>query len=163
MSIVTEAVQLKWEEDCNIIVGLSHFIKTVEDIPEILISSVPGIEYGLAFCEASGPCLIRTEGNNDKLIGEAVECAKAVAAGHTFYLIIKNAYPINVLTQIKNCQEVVSIFAATANPLQILVAKTEQGRGIIGVIDGFSPKGIENAEDKVDRKNLLRTIGYKIK
>jgi len=163
MNIKMEAVQLKWEEDCNIIVGQSHFIKTVEDIPEILVSSVPGIEYGLAFCEASGPCLIRTEGNNDKLIGEAVDCASSVAAGHTFYLIIKNAYPINVLNQIKNCQEVVSIFAATANPLQILVAGTDQGRGIVGVVDGFSPKGIEDSGAKVDRKNLLRTIGYKIK
>ncbi len=162
MSIVTEAVQLKWEEECNIIVGQSHFIKTVEDIPEILVTSVPGIEYGLAFCEASGPCLIRTEGNNEKLVGEAVECAEAVAAGHTFFLIIKNAYPINVLNQIKNCQEVVSVFAASANPLQILVAETEQGRGIIGVIDGYSPKGVEKAEDKTDRKKLLKTIGYKI-
>ena len=162
MSVVTEAVQLKWEEDCNIIVGLSHFIKTVEDIPEILITSVPGIEYGLAFCEASGPCLIRTEGNNERLISEAVSCAESVAAGHTFFLIIKNAYPINVLNQIKNCQEVVSIFAATANPLQILVAESDQGRGIVGVIDGHSPKGAEKAEDKADRKTLLRTIGYKI-
>ena len=163
MSIVTEAVQLEWEEDCNIIVGQSHFIKTVEDIPEILVSSVPGIEYGLAFCEASGPCLIRTEGNNEKLISEAAACAEAVAAGHTFFLIINNAYPINVLNQIKNCQEVVSVFAATANPLQILVTETGQGRGITGVIDGFSPKGVEKAEDKTDRKNLLRTIGYKIR
>ncbi len=162
MGVVTEAVQLRWEEDCNIIVGQSHFIKTVEDIPEILISSVPGIEYGLAFCEASGPCLIRTEGNNEKLISEAVGCAEAVAAGHTFFLIIKNAYPINVLNQIKNCQEVVSIFTATANPLQILVAETDQGRGIVGVIDGYPPKGVEKAEDKADRKKLLRTIGYKI-
>ena len=162
MGVVTELVQLKWEEDCNIIVGLSHFIKTVEDIPEILISSVPGIEYGLAFNEASGPCLIRTEGNNEKLIDEAVACAEAVAAGHTFFLIIKNAYPINVLNQIKNCQEVVSIFAATANPLQILVAETDQGRGITGVIDGYSPKGVEKANEKADRKKLLRTIGYKI-
>ncbi len=163
MDIVTEAVQLKWEEDCNIIVGQSHFIKTVEDIPEILISSVPGIEYGLAFCEASGPCLIRTEGNNTKLVEEASACALSVAAGHTFFLILKNAYPINVLNQIKNCQEVVSIYAATANPLQILVAETKQGRGIAGVIDGFSPKGVENEEDKTDRKKLLRNIGYKIK
>ncbi|MCD6398274.1 MAG: adenosine-specific kinase [Spirochaetaceae bacterium] len=163
MDIVTEAVQLKWEEDSNIIVGQSHFIKTVEDIPEILISSVPGIEYGLAFCEASGPCLIRTEGNNTSLIAEASACAKAVAAGHTFFLIIKNAYPINVLNQIKNCQEVVSIYAATANPLQIIVAETKQGRGIVGVVDGFSPKGVENEEDKADRKKLLRNIGYKIK
>lgn len=162
MEIVTDAVQLKWEEDCNIIVGQSHFIKTVEDIPEILISSVPGIKYGLAFCEASGPCLIRTEGNNEKLISEAVGCAEAVASGHTFFLIIKNAYPINVLNQIKNCQEVVSVFAATANPLQILVAETDQGRGIVGVIDGFSPKGVEDENDKSDRKKLLRTFGYKI-
>ena len=147
MNIVTEAIQLKWEEDCNIIVGQSHFIKTVEDIPEILVSSVPGIEYGLAFCEASGPCLIRTEGNNKKLISEAVVCAETVAAGHTFFLILKNAYPINVLNQIKNCQEVVSVFAATANPLQILVAETDQGRGIIGVIDGYSPKGVEKETD----------------
>ena len=162
MGIVTELVQLKWEEDCNIIVGQSHFIKTVEDLPEILVSSVPGIEYGLAFCEASGPCLIRTEGNNEKLISEAVGCAEAVAAGHTFFLIIKNAYPINVLNQIINCQEVVSVFAATANLLQILVAETDQGRGIVGVIDGYSPKGVEKAEDKTDRKKLLRAIGYKI-
>ncbi|MCF6335266.1 MAG: adenosine-specific kinase [Spirochaetales bacterium] len=162
MEFKSEAIQLEWEKDCNIIVGQSHFIKTVEDIPEILISAVPGIEYGLAFCEASGPCLIRTEGNNDKLIAEAVDCAKSVAAGHTFFLIIKNAYPINVLNQIKNCQEVVSVFAATANPLQILIAETDQGRGIIGVVDGYSPKGVEGANDKIDRKKLLRTIGYKI-
>ena len=162
MDIVTEAVQLKWEEECNIIVGQSHFIKTIEDIPEILISSVPGIEYGLAFCEASGPCLIRTEGNNQKLVEEATVCAESVASGHTFFLIIKNAYPINVLNQIKNCQEVVSIFAATANPLQIIVAETKQGRGVSGVVDGFSPKGVESETDKSDRKKLLRTIGYKI-
>ena len=162
MNIVTETVQLKWEEDCNIIVGQSHFIKTVEDIPEILISSVPGIEYGLAFCEASGPCLIRTEGNNPKLVEEATACAESVGAGHAFFLIIKNAYPINVLNQIKNCQEVVSIYAATANPLQVLVAETKQGRGIVGVVDGFSPKGVESETDKADRKKLLRTIGYKI-
>ena len=162
MSVVTETVQLKWEKNCNIIVGQSHFIKTVEDIPEILVSSVPGIEYGFAFCEASGPCLIRTEGNNEKLVSEAVGCAEAVASGHTFFLIIKNAYPINILNQIKNCQEVVSIFAATANPLQILVAETDQGRGITGVIDGYSPKGVEKANEKADRKKLLRTIGYKI-
>jgi uncharacterized protein len=162
MKFKTEAIQLTWEKDCNIIVGQSHFIKTVEDIPEILISTVPGIEYGIAFNEASGPCLIRTEGNNDKLISEAMLCAEAVAAGHTFFLIIKNAYPINVLNQIKNCQEVVSVFAATANPLQILIAETNQGRGIIGVIDGYSPKGVESEDDKNDRKKLLRTIGYKI-
>ncbi len=162
MNIKFEAVQLEWEKDCNIIVGQSHFIKTVEDIPEILVSSVPGIEYGLAFNEASGPCLIRTEGNDEKLISEAVKCAADVGAGHTFFLIIRNAYPINVLTRIKNCEEVVSIFAATANPLQVITASTKQGKGIIGVIDGFSPKGIETDKDKNDRKNLLKALGYKL-
>ncbi len=162
MAVNIEAVQLEWEDECNIIVGQSHFIKTIEDIPEILVTSVPGIEYGLAFNEASGPCLIRTEGNNENLISQASECARQVGAGHSFFLIIKNAYPINVLNQIKNCQEVARIFAATANPLQILVAETEQGRGIIGVIDGSSPKGTEGMKDKKDRRDLLRAIGYKI-
>jgi uncharacterized protein len=161
MEIRLNAVQLEWESECNIIVGQSHFIKTVEDLSEILISSVPGIEYGLAFCEASGPCLIRTEGNNSKLVSDATACAEVVAAGHTFYLVIKNAFPINVLNQIKACHEVAGIFAATANPLQIVVAETEQGRGIVGVIDGNSPKGVEGEVDKKDRTDLLRTFGYK--
>ena len=161
MEVKIEAVQLSWEEGCNIIVGQSHFIKTVEDISEILVSSVPGIEYGLAFCEASGPCLIRTEGNNERLLSDAATAAQAVAAGHTFYLVLKKAFPINVLNQIKNCAEVARIFAATANPLQILVAETGQGRGILGVIDGFLPKGTEGAADKEDRKKMLRTFGYK--
>ncbi len=154
-------VDLKWEEGCNIVVGQSHFIKTVEDISEIVITSVPGVEFGLAFCEASGPSLIRTEGNNEDLIKQAVKCAEEVGAGHTFFLILKNAYPINVLNQIKNCQEVTRIFCATANPLQIIVAQTEQGRGIIGVIDGNSPKGVETEKDKRERKELLRRFGYK--
>jgi uncharacterized protein len=161
MDVKIDGVQLVWEEGCNIIVGQSHFIKTVEDIPEIAISSVPGIEYGLAFCEASGPCLIRTEGNDDKLIEEAGLCAKAVGAGHTFYLIIRNAFPINLLNQIKACQEVAAVFAATANPLQIITAITAQGRGIIGVVDGSSPAGVENDADKIERKELLRKFGYK--
>jgi hypothetical protein len=161
MEVKMEAVQLSWEEEANIIVGQSHFIKTVEDIPEILVTSVPGIEYGLAFCEASGPTLIRTEGNDQKLIDEAIQCAQQTGAGHSFYLIIRNSYPINVLNQIKNCQEVTRIYAATANPLQILVARTEQGAGIAGVIDGYSPKGVEGDEDRKKRKGLLRTIGYK--
>lgn len=156
-----ETINLSWEKDCNIIVGQSHFIKTVEDIPEILVSSVPGIEYGLAFCEASGPCLIRTEGNNNKLISDACSCAEKTAAGHSFFLVIKNAFPINVLNQIKNCQEVARIFAATANPLQVIVAVTDQGRGIVGVVDGFSPKGTENSKDKQERKELLRKFRYK--
>jgi adenosine/AMP kinase len=156
-----KVVQLEWESECNIVVGQSHFIKTVEDIAEIVISSVPGVEYGLAFCEASGPCLIRTEGNDEKLISDASGCAEAVGAGHTFFLVLRKAFPINILNQVKACQEVASVYAATANPLQIIVAETEQGRGILGVIDGESPKGVEGEKDKADRKGLLRTFGYK--
>ena len=155
------AVDLEWSEGCNIIVGQSHFIKTVEDIPEILVSSVPGIKYGLAFCEASGPCLVRTEGSDERLVRDAVKCAQAVGAGHSFYLVIRDSFPINVLNQIKACQEVANIFCATANPLQILVVETEQGGGIIGVVDGFAPQGIETDEDKKERKELLRKFGYK--
>lgn len=161
MDVKISGVQLHWEEDCNIVVGQSHFIKTVEDIAEIVIGAVPGVEYGLAFCEASGLCLIRTEGNNDKLIADAVGCAESVGAGHTFYLVIKNAFPINLLNQIQACQEVACIFAATANPLQVIVASTDQGRGIIGVIDGYSPKGVEDDDEKRNRKDLLRRFGYK--
>lgn len=161
MKVELEAVQLEWEEDANIIVGQSHFIKTVEDLSEILVTSVPGIEYGLAFCEASGPALIRTSGNDPKLVNEAVKCANEVGAGHSFFLIIRNSYPINVLNQIKNCQEVTRIYAATANELQILVGRTDQGRGIIGVVDGVSPKGVETESDQRDRRDLLRKIGYK--
>lgn len=161
MSLAIEAHQLEWEEGSNIIVGQSHFIKTVEDISEIMGGSVPGIEFGLAFCEASGPCLIRTAGNNATLVSQATECAKKVAAGHSFFLIIKNAFPINVLNQIKQCQEVARVFAATANPLQVLTAESEQGRGIVGVIDGYSPKGVETEQDKADRHGLLRKFGYK--
>ena len=154
-------IDIKLKQGCNIIVGQSHFLKTVEDIAEIIVSSVPDACYGLAFCEASGPCLIRTAGNDDDLVEEASKCAESVAAGHTFYLIIKNAYPINVLNQIKACQEVARVFCATANPLQILVIETDQGRGIIGVVDGFSPKGVESVEDKKARYELLRRFGYK--
>ena len=161
MDITITAVQLSWAEGCNIIVGQSHFIKTVEDISEIMITSVPGAEFGLAFCEASGPCLIRTEGNNEALVRDAAECARKVGAGHSFFLVLKNAYPINVLNQIKNCQEVARIFAATANPLQVLTAETAQGRGIVGVVDGSSPAGVESQADKTDRKLMLRKFGYK--
>jgi hypothetical protein len=156
-----QAISLEWEEGCNIIVGQSHFIKTVEDVAEIMNSSVPGVEYGLAFCEASGPCLIRTEGNDEKLVEQAAECARRVASGHSFYLILRKAFPINVLNQIKACQEVARIFCATANPLQVLVVETEQGRGIAGVVDGFAPKGVESPQDKAERKQMLRKFGYK--
>ncbi len=161
MDLKLNAVQIDIPENSNVIFGQSHFIKTVEDISEILIGAVPGIEFGLAFCEASGPCLVRTEGNSDELVKAASENALKVAAGHTFILYLRNAFPINVLKQIQGCQETVTIFAATANPLQALVAETEQGRGVAGVIDGFSPKGLESKEDKKDRKELLRKFSYK--
>ncbi len=161
MALEVQAISLEWEEGCNIIVGQSHFIKTVEDVAEIMNSSVPGIEYGLSFCEASGPCLIRTEGNDERLVEQATECARRVGAGHSFYLILRKAFPINVLNQIKACQEVARIFCATANPLQVLVVESEQGRGIVGVVDGFPPKGVEGPQDKEERRQMLRKFGYK--
>jgi hypothetical protein len=162
MDIKIEAIQLKWTKDTNIIIGQSHFIKTVEDIAEIMASSVPGSAYGLAFNEASGPCLVRTEGNDAALIAAARDCALATGAGHTFYLVIgQGAFPINVLDRIKACQEVCHVFCATANPLQIILSRTAQGAGIIGVVDGSSPLGVENDADKADRKAMLRRFGYK--
>jgi uncharacterized protein len=157
-----KTVDLKWSPDANIIVGQTHFIKTIEDLAEIMATSVPGGKYGAAFCEASGPCLIRTEGNDPALVQDAVNCAKAVAAGHTFYLVLgSGVYPINVLNQVKACQEVTRVFCATANPLKVVVAVAEQGNGILGVVDGFAPKGVETAEDKAKRREFLRKIGYK--
>jgi adenosine/AMP kinase len=161
MALEVMAVPLSWEEGCNIVVGQSHFIKSAEDLAEIMNSSVPGAEYGLAFCEASGPCLIRTEGNDPRLVEQAAQCARLVGAGHSFYLIMRKAYPINVLNQIKACQEVARLFCATSNPLQVLVVQTDQGRGIVGVVDGFPPKGLESAEDKAARREMLRRFGYK--
>ena len=161
MDVRIEAVQLSWEDGANIVVGQSHFIKTVEDIAEIMAGAVPGAKYGLAFAEASGPCLVRTEGNDEELVADAVRCALAVGAGHAFFLVMKNAYPINVLNQVKACQEVCRIFCATANPVQVLVGATDQGRGILGVIDGFPPKGVEGDADKADRRAMLRRFGYK--
>ncbi|HVO38367.1 MAG TPA: adenosine-specific kinase [Spirochaetia bacterium] len=161
MDAKIDVVPLRFPEGANIIVGQSHFIKTAEDIAEIMVSTVPGAKYGLAFCEASGPCLIRTEGNERALVDDAVRCAQAAAAGHTFFLILQNAFPINVLERIKACQEVCRIFCATANPLQLIVGGTEQGRGILGVIDGFSPKDVEGEKDKAERRSMLRKFGYK--
>jgi hypothetical protein len=155
-------VQLAIPADCNVIVGQSHFIKTVEDIAEIMAGSVPGAKYGLAFSEASGPCLVRTEGNEASLVKAAQECALSVGAGHSFYLILApGAYPINVLDRIKSCPEVCRIFCATANPVQIVRVKTSQGGGIMGVVDGSSPSGVEGEKDKADRKAMLRRFGYK--
>jgi adenosine/AMP kinase len=157
-----EAIRLSWSEGANIVLGQSHFIKTVEDIGEIMASSVPGAKWGLAFNEASGPCLVRSEGSDSALVAEAVACARAIGAGHTFCLIIgPGAYPINVLDRLKACPEVCRIFAATANPLEVIVARTDQGAGILGVVDGSSPKGIEGEADKAERKAMLRRFGYK--
>lgn len=157
-----DIVQLSIPEGCNIVVGQSHFIKTAEDIAEIMANSVPGAKYGLAFNEASGVCLVRTEGGDPALVESATACALAVGAGHTFYLVLgPGAYPINVLDRIKACPEVCRIFCATANPLQIIRARSGQGAGILGVIDGSSPLGIESSADKADRRALLRRFGYK--
>ncbi|WP_028315004.1 adenosine-specific kinase [Desulfatibacillum aliphaticivorans] len=156
-----KSVRLEIPEEANIIVGQSHFIKTVEDLYEVMVGSVPGVKFGLAFCEASMECLVRTDGNDPELIDAAVKNALAVGAGHTFYLIMKDAYPINVLNAVKRCQEVCSIYCATANPVEVITAVSEQGAGILGVIDGFSPKGVENDENKEARKSLLQAIGYK--
>jgi hypothetical protein len=162
MDVTMSAVALSWQEGANIVIGQSHFIKTAEDIAEIMATSVPGAKFGLAFCEASGPCLVRTEGNDTALVADAVRCAQAVAAGHTFFLVMKDAYPINVLTQIKACQEVCRIFCATANPVHVLVGATDQGNGILGVVDGFPPKGVEGEKDKAERRGMLRKFGYKL-
>jgi len=155
-------VRINIPDGCNIIVGQSHFIKTVEDIYEIIVSTVPQAKFGIAFSEASGPCLIRCEGNDEELINNCAKILQDIACGHVFCILLKNAFPINILNPIKNCPEVCRIFCATANPLEILIASSEQGNGVIGVIDGFSPKGVESLADKEDRKAFLRKIGYKL-
>ncbi len=145
----------------NLIFGQSHFIKTVEDVHEVLVSTVPGIKFGLAFCEASGPRLIRSTGTDQKMEKLAVHNAEAVGAGHTFFLFLENAFPINVSNGIKMIPQIVRIFCATANPVQVIVAESDQGRGVMGVIDGGSPLGVETASDVKARKKFLRDIGYK--
>ncbi len=154
-------VKMEIPDEANIIIGQTHFIKTVEDIYEIMVNSVPQAQFGLAFCEASGPCLVRTEGNDDSLKETAIRNAHTLAAGHSFVLLIKDAFPINVLNAIKQCREVCSIYCATANPVEVIIAETEQGRGILGVIDGFKPEGTESEQDIDARKAFLRKIGYK--
>lgn len=158
----TKAVKVSIPEGCNIILGQTHFIKTAEDLYEIIATTVPHARFGIAFTEASGPCLIRTEGNDDELISTCAKNLQEIGAGHVFCILLKNAFPVNVLNPIKNCPEVCRIYCATANPLEVLVASTEQGNGIIGVIDGFPPKGVETAEDRKNRKEFLRKIGYKL-
>jgi len=153
----------KPSEDVNVIAGQTHFIKSAEDIYECLITSSPGIKFGIAFNEASGKRLVRYEGNDPELTEFAIKNALNVSAGHFFIILIKNAYPINVLNSLKNVQEITEIFAATANPLKIIVAEENGSAGVIGVMDGYKPVGVENDEDKKERKEFLRKIGYKIK
>ena len=156
------AVRMELPDGSNIIVGQSHFIKTVEDLYEAIVGTVPGAKFGLAFNEASGPCLVRSEGNDEDLRRAAIRNAQALAAGHIFVILIRDAYPINLLPRIREVQEVCSIFCATANPVEIVVAQSGQGRGVLGVIDGSSPKGVETPADADARKELLRKIGYKL-
>lgn len=155
-------VNVKIPEGANIILGRSHFIKTVEDIHELLVNCVPNIKFGIAFNEASGKCLTRHSGNDEELEKEAIKVAQEIGAGHTFVIFIKNSYPINILPRLKDVPEVVEVLAATANPLQVIVVETEQGRGILGVVDGYSPKGIEDEKEIKERKEFLRKIGYKL-
>jgi adenosine/AMP kinase len=157
-----KTVKIDPPKDCNIILGMAHFIKTTEDLYEALVNAVPTIKFGIGFCESSGPCLVRHEGNDDELRRLAAEKAFEIACGHSFVIYLKNAYPINVLDKIKNVPEVCTIFAATANPLEIVIAETAKGRGIIGVVDGLKSKGIETDENIKERREFLRKIGYKL-
>jgi adenosine/AMP kinase len=157
-----KTVNIEKPEEINMILGQSHFIKTVEDIHEVMVTSVPGAKFGLAFCESSGACLVRASGTDEELVELAKKNALALSAGHSFIVFMRDTYPINFLNAIKNVPEVCRIFCATANPVEVVIAETEQGRGILGVIDGLPPKGIEGEEDIAWRKNFLRTIGYKL-
>jgi uncharacterized protein len=156
-----KSVAITLPDGCNLVLGQSHFIKTIEDLYEIMVSTSAHVKFGIAFCEASGACLIRGAGNDLTLQNAAVENAEAIAAGHSFMILLREAYPINFLNAIKQCPEVCTIYCATANPVEVIVAETTQGRGILGVVDGFSPKGVERAEDVRARQELLRHIGYK--
>ncbi len=162
MDIKFEAVSIDIPQECNIILGQSHFIKTVEDLYETLAESSPSLKFGIAFCEASGKKLVRSAGNEKELKENAEKIAMKIGAGHVFVILLKEGYPINVLNRIKMVSEVCNIYCASANPLQVLVAETGQGRGVIGVIDGSSPAGIEKEEDVKERKEFLRKIGYKL-
>lgn len=157
-----KSIAIALPEESNLILGQTHFIKTVEDLHEIMVGLSATVRFGLAFCEASGPCLIRVTGNDEALQASATNHAQAIAAGHSFVLLLKDAYPINFLNAIQQCPEVCNIYCATANPVEVIVAETSQGRGILGVVDGFSPKGVETSEDIAARKALLRQIGYKL-
>ncbi|MCX8170527.1 MAG: adenosine-specific kinase [Candidatus Bathyarchaeota archaeon] len=156
-----KVVSIDMPKDCNVILGMAHFIKTVEDIYEAMVNSVPGIKFGLAFCESSGECLVRVEGTDEELKKAAAENMLKIGCGHSFIIFMRGAYPINVLNAIKRVPEVCTVYAATANPLQVVVAETDQGRGILGVIDGLKPKGVEDERGVEWRRSLLRKLGYK--
>ena len=156
-------VKIEPSEGCNTILGMAHFIKTVEDLYEALVSAVPNVEFGIGFCESSGPCLVRHEGNSKELRQLAAKKAYELGCGHSFIIFLKNAYPINVLDKIKSVPEVCTVYAATANPIEAIIAETEQGRGIVGVVDGSKSKGVESEDDIKARKKFLRKIGYKLK
>ena len=149
-------------DELNLILGQSHFIKTVEDLHEVLAGAVPGLRFGIAFCEASGPCLVRRSGNDDGLTELATRNALAIGAGHAFIVFLRDGFPVNVLNQVKQVPEVCRIYCATANPVEVLVAETAQGRGVVGVVDGSSPRGVESESDVAARHDLLRAIGYKL-
>jgi len=157
-----KTVKIDPPQDCNIIVGMAHFIKTAEDLYEALVNSVPNIKFGVGFCESSGPCLVRHEGNDKELTSLAADKAFEIGCGHSFIIYLKNAYPLNVLDKIKKVPEVCTVYAATANPLEVLVIETAQGKGIIGVVDGFKSKGIETDKNIIERRGFLRKIGYKL-
>jgi len=156
-----ESVRMEFPADANIMVGQTHFIKSVEDLYEAVVNTVPQGRFGLAFNEASGPCLTRADGNDDELRNLAIRNAQAIGAGHIFVLVVRNCYPINLLNAVQSVPEVCNVFCATANPLEVIVAKSEQGRGVMGVIDGSSPKGVEGPADVTARNEFLRKIGYK--
>ncbi len=156
-----KTVPIEKPADLNFILGQSHFIKTVEDLYEAMVQAAPGIRFGLAFCESSGPCLIRAEGTDPELKELAIRNAESIGAGHSFVIFLRNAYPVNVLDAVKACPEVCRVFCATANPVQVVLAESEQGRGILGVIDGFAPRGVEDEAAARARYDLLREIGYK--
>ena len=160
MEILT--VKIEKPETVNVILGQSHFIKTVEDLHEALVGAVPGVEFGLAFCEASGPALVRASGTSDELVELAKSNALALSAGHVFIIFLGNIFPLNVLNAVKSVPEVCRIFCATANQVDVILAETEEGRGVLGVIDGIKSKGVENEEDVKERKELLRKFGYKM-
>lgn len=156
-----KVIKIEKPDDTNVILGQTHFIKSVEDIYEAIVNTNPNIKFGIGFCEASQDCLVRVEGNDEELKNLCAKNALNLSCGHSFIIILRNGYPINILNAIKNVPEVCNIYAATANPLEVIVAETEQGNGICGVIDGFKSKGIETEKDKEERKKFLRKIGYK--